>query len=78
MASRPDGLLVGTVKNIGQLDLRDVSIYASAHDNIGKQVDSVKSQPISLIRPGEEVKFTATPDPAIKSKILFIAVPELT
>lgn len=71
MASRPDGLLVGTVKNIGQLDLRDVSIYASAHDNIGKQVDSVKSQPISLIRPGEEVKFTATPDPAIKSKILF-------
>lgn len=71
MASHPDGLLTGTVKNIGQLDLHDVGIYASAHDNSGKQIDSVKSKPVSIIRPGEEVKFTATPDPAIKSKVLF-------
>jgi hypothetical protein len=71
MASRTNGLLTGTAKNIGQLDLRDVSVYASAHDSTGKQIDSVKSNPISLIRPGEEIRFTATPDPAIKSKVLF-------
>ena len=71
MASRPDGLLTGTAKNIGQLDLHDISIYASAHDNTGKQIDSVRSKPVSIIRPGEEVKFTAPPDPAIKSKVLF-------
>ena len=71
MASHPDGLLTGTAKNIGQFDLRDVSVYASAHDNTGKQIDSVKSNPISIIRPGQEVKFTATPDPAEKSKVLF-------
>jgi hypothetical protein len=71
MASRPDGLLTGTAKNIGQLDLHDVSIYASAHDNTGKQIDSVKSNPIPIIRPGEEVKFSATPDPVVKSKVLF-------
>jgi hypothetical protein len=71
MASHQDGLLTGTAKNIGQLDLRDVSIYASAHDSTGKQIDSVKSTSIPIIRPGEEVKFIATPDPAIRSKVLF-------
>jgi hypothetical protein len=71
MASRPDGLLMGTAKNLGQFDLRDVSVYASAHDSTGKQIDSVKSNPISIIRPGEEVKFTATPDPTEKSKVFF-------
>ncbi len=71
LASRPDGLLTGTAKNTGQLDLHNVSVYASAHDGNGTQIDSVKSQPISTIRPGEEVKFTAVPNAAIKSKVVY-------
>ena len=71
LASHPDGLLTGTAKNIGQLDLHNVSIYASAHDGNGKQIDSVKSQPVPLIRPGEEVKFIAIPNAAVKSKIVY-------
>ena len=71
LASRPDGLLTGTAKNTGPVDLHDVSIYASAHDGTGKQIDSVKSQPVSIIRPGEEVKFNAIPDAAIRSKVVY-------
>ena len=71
LASRPDGLLTGTAKNIGQVDFHNVSIYASAHDGTGKQIDSVKSQPVSIVRPGEEVQFTAIPDIAIKTKVVY-------
>ena len=54
--------LVGTVQNIGPFDLHDVSVYASVHDRNGIQIDSVKSNVISLIKPGQEARFIALPD----------------
>ncbi|HEY7079849.1 MAG TPA: hypothetical protein VH500_09115, partial [Nitrososphaeraceae archaeon] len=39
-----DRSLVGTVKNIGPVDVHDVSVIASAHDNKTRQIDSVKSK----------------------------------
>ena len=73
MPTGSDKALVGTAKNIGPFDLHDVSIYASAHDKNGVQIDSVKSNVISLIKPGEEVAFTAVPDSAISPHVLFFS-----
>ena len=54
--------LVGTVQNIGPFDLHYVSVYASVHDRNGIQIDSVKSNVINLIKPGQEARFIALPD----------------
>ena len=72
-----DRSLVGTVKNIGSVDVHDVSVYASAHDNKTKQIDSVKSSTISVIKPGEEVAFSANPDPAEGPEILYYSCAEI-
>jgi hypothetical protein len=54
--------LFGTVQNIGPFDLHDVSVYASVHDRNGIQIDSVKSNILHLIKPGQEAQFIALPD----------------
>jgi hypothetical protein len=72
-----DRSLVGTVKNIGSVDVHDVSVFASAHDNKTRQIDSVKSNPIPVIKPGEEVAFSANPDPAEGPKILYYSCAEI-
>jgi hypothetical protein len=54
--------LVGTAQNIGPFDLHDVSVYASVHDRNGIQIDSVMSNVIPLIKPGQEARFIAIPD----------------
>jgi hypothetical protein len=72
-----DRSLVGTVKNIGPVAVHDVSVIASAHDNKTRQIDSVKSKSISVIKPGEEVPFTATPDPSEGPKILYYSCAEI-
>jgi hypothetical protein len=61
--------LVGTVKNSGLFELRDVAVYASAHDKNRTQVDSVKSNMIPDLEPGQEMAFTSIPDPASESQI---------
>jgi hypothetical protein len=61
--------LVGTVKNSAPFELRDVAVYASAHDKTRKQVDSVKSNVIPILEPGQEIAFTAIPDPTSESQI---------
>lgn len=73
MPTGSDKALVGTAKNIGPFNLHDVSVYASVHDKNGVQIDSVKSNVISLIKPGEEVAFTAVPDSAISPHVLFFS-----
>jgi len=61
--------LVGTVKNSAPFELRDVAVYASAHDKNRTQVDSVKSNIIPVLEPGQEMAFTAIPDPTSESQI---------
>jgi hypothetical protein len=72
-----DRSLVGTVKNIGPVNVYGVSVFASAHDNMTRQIDSVKSKPISVIKPGEEVTFSANPDPTEGPKILYYSCAEI-
>lgn len=72
-----DRSLVGTIKNIGPIDVHGVSVFASAHDNMTRQIDSVKSDVIPIIKPGEEVAFSAYPDPAEGPKILYYSCAEI-
>ena len=67
--SGDNAALVGTVKNSGPFELRNVAVYASAHDKNRMQVDSVKSNTIPVIEPGQEMTFTAIPDPTSESRI---------
>jgi hypothetical protein len=66
-----DKALVGTAKNVGPFDLHNITIYASAHNRNGTQLDSVRSNVIPVIKPGKEVAFTAKPYPGIRSVILY-------
>jgi hypothetical protein len=66
-----DGALVGTAKNIGPFDLHNVSVYASVHSSNGTQIDSVKSNVIPVIKPGQQIAFIAKPDPAVKSGVFY-------
>jgi hypothetical protein len=56
-----DGALVGTAKNTGSFDIHDLVIYTSAHDSKGAWIDSVKSNIIPILKPGEHIAFTAKP-----------------
>jgi hypothetical protein len=65
--------LVGTVKNVGPVDLHDVSVYASVHSNNKTQIDSVKSNPIPVIKPGQELPFSAVPDPGVREAVMYFS-----
>ena len=57
--------LVGTLKNIGQVVLQNITVYASVHDKNGSQIDSIKSNIIPILKPGEIKSFSARPDNAV-------------
>ena len=71
MATGKDGALTGIAENIGPFDLHDVSVYASVHSHNGTQIDSVKSNVIHIIKPGQQMTFTAKPDPAVQSGVFY-------
>lgn len=63
--------LTGTVRNDGQFPVYDVRIFASVHDINMTQLDSVESNVIPVLKPGQIATFVASPDPAIRSKVLY-------
>jgi hypothetical protein len=66
-----EAALVGIAKNIGTFDLHNVSVYASVHSRNGTQIDSVKSNIIPVIRPGQQIAFIAKPDSTVKSGVFY-------
>jgi hypothetical protein len=66
-----DKALVGRAMNTGRFDLHNVTIYASVHDRNGIQLDSVKSNIIPIIKPGEEAAFRATPYSSVRSSVFY-------
>jgi hypothetical protein len=72
MAVGEERAFVGTIKNVGPTEVHNVSVYAGIHSLDHKsQLDTVRSNVISGIKPGEEVKFIAFPDPAIRQDVFF-------
>jgi hypothetical protein len=65
--------LVGVIKNEGSIALHNVSVYASVHQENGTQVDSVRTATIPLLRPGEQVKYIANPDPAVQAQAVYFS-----
>ena len=66
-------ILVGTVKNIGNVILQNVSVYASVHQEDGTQIDSVKTATIPILRPGDVEKYVAKPHTAVQFKATYFS-----
>jgi hypothetical protein len=60
--------LVGTLKNNGSVVVQNISVYASVHDKNGTQIDSIHSNIIPILKPGEVKPFSARPDNTIVEK----------
>jgi hypothetical protein len=72
MAVGEERAFVGTVKNTAPFDMYNVSVFAAVHSPDHKsQLDTVRSNVIPVIKPGEELEFIAMPDPAIRSDVLY-------
>ncbi len=71
MAVGEEKMLIGTVRNDGPFEIRNLSVFASVHDENTVQLDSARSNVIPVLKPGEEATFTAMPDPAIKSQVYY-------
>lgn len=57
--------LVGTLKNNGSVVIHNISVFASVHDKTGTQIDSIQSNIVPILKPGEVKPFSARPDDAI-------------
>ena len=57
--------LIGTLKNNGSVVIHNISVYASVHDKNGTQIDSIKSNIIPILKPGDVKTFSARPDNTI-------------
>lgn len=72
MAVGPERAFVGKIKNTGPFEVRNVSVYAAVHSpDHTSQLDSVRSNVISVIKPGEELDFVAVPDATIRANVLY-------
>jgi hypothetical protein len=72
MAVGEERAFVGTIKNVGPFDIHNVSVFAGIHTLDHKsQLETVRSNIIPVIKPGEELEFTALPDPAIREDVLY-------
>ena len=72
MAVGEQRAFVGTIKNIAPFDIHNVSVFAAVHSQDHKsQLDTVRSNVIEVIKSGEELEFTAIPDPAIRSGVFY-------
>lgn len=72
MAVGEERAFVGTVKNTSPFEMHNVSVFAAVHSpDHTSQLDTVRSNVIPVIKPGEELEFIAVPDPAIREDVLY-------
>lgn len=71
MAVGEERVLTGTVKNTGPFAVHNITVFASVHDENTLNLDSVRSNVIPVLAPGEEAAFTASPDPAVKAQVYY-------
>jgi hypothetical protein len=71
IAAGEERAFVGTVKNNAPFDIYNVSVFASARSENATQLDSVRSNVISVLEANEEQPFIAITDPAVKSRVYY-------
>jgi hypothetical protein len=72
MAVGEERAFVGTIKNTGPFEAYNVSVFAGVHSPDHKsQLETVRSNVIPVIKPGQEVEFKAVPDQAVVSDAFY-------
>jgi hypothetical protein len=72
MAVGEERAFVGKIRNAGPFEVRNVSVFAAVHSaDHTTQLDTVRSNVIPVIWPGEELNFIAIPDPVVRPDILY-------
>jgi hypothetical protein len=61
MAIGSERALIGTMENIAPFPLYNATVYASVHDAKKAQVDSVISDKVPILQPGEKAQFKLIP-----------------
>lgn len=73
MAAGEEKAFVGTIRNNAPFDVHNVSVFASVRSDNATQLDTVRSNVIPVLKAREEQPFTATPDPAVRSKVYYFS-----
>lgn len=72
MAVGEEKAFVGKIRSTAPFDIYNVSVFAAVHSSDHKfQLDTVRSNIIPVIRPGEEVEFVAIPDSTVRHDVLY-------
>jgi hypothetical protein len=72
MAVGEERAFVGKIKNTGPFEVQNVSVFAAVHStDHTRQLDTVRSNVLSVIKPGEELDFVAVPDPVVRPDVLY-------
>ena len=71
MAIGNERALIGTMENIAPFPLYNATIYASVHDAKKAQVDSVISDRVPILQPGEKAPFKLIPDASAMSSAVY-------
>jgi hypothetical protein len=72
MAVGEERAFVGKIKNAGPFKVQNVSVFAAVHSaDHTRQLDTVRSNIISEIKPGEVLDFIAIPDPVVRPDVLY-------
>ena len=71
MALGSERALIGTMENTGPFPLYNATVYASVHDTNKAQIDSVISDQVPVLQPGEKAQFKLIPDASVKSSAVY-------
>lgn len=71
MALGNERALIGTMENTAPFPLYNATVYASVHDANKAQVDSVISDKVPILRPGEKAQFKLIPDASAMSSAVY-------
>ena len=71
MAIGSERALIGTMENTAPFPLYNATVYASVHDAKKAQVDSVISDKVPVLQPGEKAQFKLIPDASAMSSAVY-------
>ena len=71
MAIGNERALIGTMENTAPFPLYNATVYASVHDAKQAQVDSVISDKVPVLQPGEKAQFKLIPDASVMSSAVY-------
>lgn len=71
MAIGSERALIGTMENTAPFPIYNATVYASVHDTNKAQIDSVISDQVSVLQPGEKAQFKLIPDASVMSSAVY-------